>query len=360
MPLRYPLNHPPSDATDLSADNRSPASPLRRTLLRGIGLAGLSLCLSPSLLAAVIKHPKQHFSKAYLAQLIAAETGLPEKQVAQTLKGARFIPSIITRITTPYESRPYAEYRPLFLTDSMQQAGKRYLSEQATIFKTVENEYQVEAELIAAILGMETRYGRHRGSDRIIDALYTLSTGFPRRADFFRHELGEFLLMAREEKLDATTALGSYAGAFGTTQFIPSSFRAYAVDADGDGRRNVWDSPSDIIASVGNYFHRHGWEAGRPCAHWLPVTPALAARAKAGFREWGELAEIRQQLPPLPSSWHDDDKVAIIDMQPAQGRRFALVHYNFYVITRWNRSYNYAMAASEVAAMLGGKIFAVS
>lgn len=360
MPLRYPLNHPPSGATDLPADNRSPANPLRRTLLRGIGLAGVSLCLSPPLLAAVIKHPKQHFSKAYLARLIAAETGLPEKQIAQTLKNARFIPSIITRITTPYESRPYADYRPLFLTDSMQQAGKRYLSEQATIFNAVEKEYQVEPELIAAILGMETRYGRHRGSDRIIDALYTLATGFPRRTDFFRHELGEFLLMAREEKLDAVTALGSYAGAFGTTQFIPSSFRAYAVDADGDGRRNVWDSPSDIIASVGNYFHSHGWEAGRPCAHWLPVTAVLAARAKAGFREWGELAKIRQQLPPLPSSWLDDDKVAIIDMQPAQGRRFALVHYNFYVITRWNRSYNYAMAASEVAAMLGGKIFAVS
>jgi len=325
-----------------------------------MGLGAVSLCLPAPLLAAVIRHPKQHFSKAYLARLIASETGIPEKQVAHILKDASFVPSIITRITTPYESRSYAQYRPLFLTDSMQRMGQAYLTEQAKIFTTVQQKYQLEAEMIAAILGMETRFGRHRGTDRIVDSLYTLSTGFPRRADFFRRELGEFMLLADEEKLDASTQLGSYAGAFGSTQFIPSSFRAFAVDADGDGRRNVWDAPEDIIASVGNYFHRHGWEAGRPCAHWLPVTPALTARAEAGFKQWGKLADIKQHLPQLPSRWRDNDKVAVIEMQPQQGRRFALVHYNFYVITRWNRSYNYAMAASEVAAMLGGEIFAVS
>jgi len=358
MPLPSILNQPSSE--QLSTDEESLANPSRRTLLRAIGLAAALGALSPSLLAAAIQHPKQLVSKNILIRLLATETGIPAPQVRHTLKDAHFIPDIIRRISTPYESRSYAQYRPLFLTDSMRKMGRAYLAKHQAVFAIVEKKYQVEAEIIAAILGMETRFGRYRGTDRMIDSLYTLSTGFPRRADFFRRELGEFMLLADEEKLDTSTQLGSYAGAFGSTQFIPSSFRAYAVDANGDGKRDVWNSPADIIASVGNYFHRHGWEYGRPCAYWLPVTPALASRAKAGFKKLGTLAGIKPYLPHLPPCWRDDDKVAIIDMQPRQGRRFVLVHYNFYVITRWNRSYNYAMAASEVAAMLGGKIFAVS
>ncbi|MDX8405140.1 MAG: lytic murein transglycosylase [Mariprofundus sp.] len=356
-----PLQPQPTQLTD-SPDNHneSEINPLRRRLLRNCALATIPLCLPTSLLAAIIKHPSQHISKVELARRIAADTGIAAAEILPILMDARFVPNIITSITTPYESRPYSRYRPLFHTDSLKWAGQMYLNKHQTTFTAVEKKYRVEAEMIAAILGMETRFGRNRGKDRIIDSLYTLSTGFPRRADFFRKEFGEFLLLVREEKLDARKQMGSYAGAFGTTQFIPSSFRAYAVDADGDGRRDVWDSAEDIIASVGNYFHRHGWQQGRPCAHWLPVSTVLQAHAKAGFKQWQKLADIRELLPALPPRWHDDDKVAIIDMHPQQGRRFALVHYNFYVITRWNRSYNYAMSATEVAAMLGGVSFAVA
>lgn len=344
-----------------SPDNDQPiANPLRRTLLRGAGFAAAALCLPTPLLAAAIRHPRQHVDRDTLIRLVASETGLPLDHVHALLRHATFTPSIIRQITTPYESRSYAEYRPLFLTHSMKKMGEQYLSEQHHHFTAAEARYHVDKEIIAAILGMETRFGRHRGKDRIVDSLYTLATGFPRRADFFRKELGEFLLLAQEEHLDATQQLGSYAGAFGTTQFIPSSYRAYAVDADGDGRRNVWDSPADIIASVGNYFHRHGWQQGRPCAHWLPMIPKLQAHAEAGFEQWVTLASLRRQLPALPPQWRDDDKVTLILMQPEQGRRLALVHYNFYVTTRWNRSYNYAMAATEVAAMLGGQSFAVT
>jgi len=343
-----------------STANTQPADPLRRHLLQGCAMAAAALCLPASLQAAIIRHPKQHISKAELARRIASETGLPVTQVLPILEDARFKPGIITSITTPYESRPYASYRPLFVTDSMKTSGHNYLKLHAAQFSSVARQYGVEPTLIAAILGMETRFGRHRGKDRIIDSLYTLSTGFPRRADFFRKEFGAFLLLAREEKLDARKQLGSYAGAFGTTQFIPSSYRAYAVDADGDGRRDVWDSPADIIASVGNYFQRHGWAEGRPCAHWLNTDEKLTTMAKQGFKQWHQLAEIRSLLPALPEQWLDSDKVAIIEMQPRQGRRFALVHYNFYVITRWNRSYNYAMAASEVSHLLGGESFAVN
>lgn len=295
--------------------------------------------------------------QALIATLVQ-QTRLPEEFVAKSIQQAQFIPSVIERITRPYESRPYAEYRPLFVTPKMQAMGREYLKQNRVLFAKARETYHVEPEIIAAILGLETRFGRHKGKDRIIDSLFTLATGYPRRAEFFTRELGELLLLSYEEKLAPEGIMGSYAGAFGTTQFIPSSYRAYAVDADQDGRRDVWHSTADIIASVANYFERHGWQQGRPVAHWLPGTErdypdALRLRASEGFGQWSALAEIKKHLPRLPDSWHDDDQVALIRMQTAQGKRLALVHRNFYVITRWNRSYNYAMAVTEVAAMLG-------
>ncbi|RMH59665.1 MAG: lytic murein transglycosylase, partial [Zetaproteobacteria bacterium] len=147
---------------------------------------------------------------------------------------------------------------------------------------------------------------------------------------------------------------GSYAGAFGATQFMPSSYRAYAVDADGDGKRDVWHSAADIIASVAHYFHRHGWQHGRPVACWLPWRTSLTLRAKQGLRAFTSLRSLRSALPDLPDRWRDTDQVAVIAVVMREGeQRMALVHRNFYVITRWNRSYHYALACSELAARLG-------
>ncbi len=292
-------------------------------------------------------------ARRLLARQLARETGLDASGILQILNRAEFKPSIIRRIKTPYEAKPYADYRKLFITPTMRRQGEQFLRKHAEILTRQEQRYGIERQIIAAILGMETRFGRYRGKDRLLDSLYTLSTGYARRAEFFRHQLGEFLLLCREEKLKPEQVLGSYAGAFGTTQFIPSSFRAYAVDADGDGKRDVWHSVPDITASVGNYFRQHGWQQGRPVAHWLPYQKNLKQRAEHGIRTWSPLAELRAKLPELPPIWHDRDKTAIITMRTDQGRQMALVHYNFYVITRWNRSYNYAMATAEIAAMLG-------
>ncbi|MDX8407169.1 MAG: lytic murein transglycosylase B [Mariprofundaceae bacterium] len=334
----------------------------RRSLLRIMGLGPILLMLSLPLCAWAESGPTPAIDKGTLIDLLTRQTGFPRAKVQATLADAQFIPSVIERITTPYESRPYAEYRPLFVTSSMNKMGRAYLHEQQQVFNAVEKKYQVEAEVIAAILGLETRFGRHKGKDRILDSLYTLAAGFPRRSAFFTRELGELLLLSEEEKLKPNAVMGSYAGAFGATQFIPSSFRAYAVDEDGDGRRDVWGSVRDIIASVANYFHQHGWQHGRQVAFWLPgvkgdYPAAIQERSGKGFKSWSTLAELRQQmqggLPKIPVDWRDDDKVTLIDMQTETGPRIALIHYNFYVITRWNRSYNYAMATTEVAAMLG-------
>jgi len=329
-------------------------SPERRAALRFGGAALSALLLAPAMAWSLGD------DRAALIDALVKQTGLPRKQVAAAIAKARFHDSIIKRITTPYESRPYSKYRPLFVHPKLAKKGEEYLAQHHDIFEEARQKYHLQPEMIAAILGMETHYGRHRGNDRVLDSLFTLATGFPRRAAFFRRELGEFLLMCQEESRQVDQVLGSYAGAFGTTQFIPSSYRAYAVDGNGDGKRDVWDSPKDIIFSVGNYFHRYHWDDTRPVAHWLPQSVMKTAQIKMLLHtkklQWQPLVTLRSAVGSLPSMWHDDDQVSVIALQGSEGAMPLLIHHNFFVITRWNRSHNYAMAATELAAMLGSKL----
>jgi len=331
--------------------NNTPDATRRKLILNGsAALAALSLAPA-SAISATASQRQQMIVK------LQEETGLKIGFIEKAISQAVYDKSVIKRIKTPYESRSYGEYRPLFVHQRLADKGLAYLKEHQVIFDRAEKRYGVQPEVIAAILGMETRYGHYKGKDRVLDSLYTLASGYPRRANFFRRELGELLLLCQEEKIDPAMIKGSYAGAFGTTQFIPSSFRGYAVDADGDGKRDVWGSPDDIINSVANYFDRHGWSADRPVAHWLDKVPNklfIKRMLKDETKKWHKLSEIRKHVAlDIPESWMDDDRVALIQRKTAQGKRTALVHYNFYVITRWNRSYNYAMAITELANMLG-------
>ena len=338
----------------MSDMNARKPDPIRRSLM----LKTPAILAVASIAPTSLLHASETDSQRQtMIRKISKETGLDIEFVAAAIGQAQFDESVITRIKTPYESKPYAEYRPLFVHKPLADKGLAYIGEHRDIFDRTTADYGVQPEIIAAILGMETRYGHYKGKDRVLDALYTLAAGYPRRADFFRRELGEFLLLCREEKRDPISINGSYAGAFGTTQFIPSSYRGYAVDADRDGRRDVRESPTDIISSVANYFHRYGWDRNRPVALWLdhlPYNPLSRTMLKDETREWRNLGDIRNKLAlKLPDSWRDDDRVALIQRVTDKGKRTALVHRNFYVITRWNRSYNYAMAITELAHMLG-------
>ncbi len=309
----------------------------------------------------------QYVSKEKLIGILSKETGLPVAELRLIMKSATFSPGIIKRMTTPWEARPYAKYRPLFIKTRMKDKGRAYIKEHYLLFASIEKKYQVDAEIIAAILGIETRFGDAHGKNPILDSLYTLSTGYPRRADFFRKQLGAIIQISRQDKLKLKDLKGSYAGAFGSIQFIPTSFRDYAVDEDGDGVRDVFKSYPDIIGSVANYFHKHGWQHGRPSAYWLPVnakiTPAWRKRAGGKLNYWVTLADLRSSMPAvfsrIPAPWRDNDKVSIIEMKTGKGRQLALVHYNFHVIMRYNPSFNYAMAVTEIASMLERKTFAV-
>jgi len=304
----------------------------------------------------------QTTSRQQLSTMLQKEFSLSPHIIKIALGKAEFRPNIIERMLKPYEAKPYAEYRPLFVNTRLAKTGRDYIRRHRDIFDQAQKKYGVQAEIITAILGMETRFGHFMGKDRILDALYTLSTGYPKRSKFFRKELGHFLLMCEEEGLQPETLKGSMAGAFGTAQFMPSSFRAYAVDGDKDGKRNIWNDPADIIFSVANYFHRHGWSDVMPVAHWLPSTaksPRLQQALQKGTHKWEKLSALKGTgIGMLSEMWKDNDRVTLLSFDTREGKKTALVHYNFYVIMRYNTAQNYAMAATELADLLGCKMCA--
>jgi len=313
-----------------------------------VAMLMVALQSTPSM-AAAMDHGKQRVR--LIAQLVK-HAGLAASYVKPLIMQAKFDPSIIKRITTPYEGKPYVDYRKLFVNAAHIASARAYLQQHKQVFDTCEQRYGVQREMIAAILSMETRFGGYMGHDRVLDSLFTLSIGYPRRAKFFQGELAALLQLAQEEDLDPSTMVGSYAGAFGMTQFIPTSFRGYAVDANHDGKRDVWHTPLDIVCSVGHYFHRHHWDASRPIMQWQPASKAVASWQTKSLKHWHNFAQLRPTLSQPATMWRDDDRVNIIKGGAGKGKEFAVVHYNFYVITRWNRAFNYALAASELAEKL--------
>ena len=259
---------------------------------------------------------------------------------------------ILEAISRPAEkTKPWHEYRNIFLTPKRIDGGVSFWKENADILKRAEQAYGVDAAVIVAIIGVETRYGANTGSYRVIDALSTLAFEYPPRSKFFRSELEQFLILAREEDVDVRKAKGSYAGAMGYGQFIPSSYRAYAVDFSEDGKRDLWGNMDDIIGSVANYFNRHGWQPGKAVASRVSGNaPAsgfqVSENIKPGKKTAGDYAQAGITTdPPLPA----DQAVALLEFEQTNGPEYWLTTKNFYVITRYNRSPLYAMAVNQLS-----------
>ena len=259
---------------------------------------------------------------------------------------------ILEAISRPAEkTKPWHEYRSIFLTPKRIDGGISFWKENEDILKRAEQAYGVDAAVIVAVIGVETRYGANTGSYRVIDALSTLAFEYPPRSKFFRSELEQFLILAREEDVDVRKAKGSYAGAMGYGQFIPSSYRAYAVDFSEDGKRDLWGNMDDIIGSVANYFQRHGWQAGKPVASRVSGNaPAsgfqVSENIKPGKKTAGDYAKAGITTdPPLPV----DQAVALLEFEQTNGPEYWLTTKNFYVITRYNRSPLYAMAVYQLS-----------
>jgi len=281
------------------------------------------------------------------------EQGFDADWLRNLLANAERRQDIIDLINKPAESLPWWKYRRIFLTEQRVEQGLEYWQRNRESLTQAQARYGVPPEIIVAIIGVETFYGRNTGSHRVLDALYTLGFYHPKRGSFFQGQLESMLLMSREEQVDPTTLKGSYAGAMGKPQFIPSSFRAYAVDFDGDGRKDIWNNDADAIGSVANYFARHGWQPGQGIVDPIPtVAPQLSVLAQAGMQPSHPAEALRAQGLPIAADLPPHALLSLIELEGESAPEYWAGRQNFYVITRYNHSNLYAMAVYQLSREL--------
>jgi membrane-bound lytic murein transglycosylase B len=242
----------------------------------------------------------------------------------------------------------WSRYREKFVTDRHISGGAEFWRENARELDRASRQYGVPPEYIVGIIGVETFYGRNVGTFRVVDALATLAFEYPRRGDYFSGELESFLVMARDERIDPLTPKGSYAGAMGLGQFMPTSFMKWAVDFNGDGHKDLWD-PADAIGSVANYFKAHGWHGGQPVVTAAAATGGRARMLDAGFDTSYSLSMLASHdIRPASQAAQRED-LRLLRLSTYSGDEYWLGYHNFYVITRYNHSTNYAMAVHQLA-----------
>ncbi|MGS1076821.1 lytic murein transglycosylase B [Pseudoxanthomonas beigongshangi] len=312
-------------------------------------------------------------ARANFVRDTAARYGVDPGYIDSVLSQAVLRDDVIALMSRPAERvKPWSEYRPNFITASRISGGQAFLAKHRDALSREEKAYGVPAEIIVAIIGVETSYGGYTGKHRVLDALYTLAFRYPRSGNpqraayeqrrelFFRDELAQLFALGREEKLDITTLIGSYAGAMGMGQFMPSSYREFAVDGDGDGRRDLFNSVDDVFASVANYFRKKGGERGG----WVPGGPVVArAELQTGYPEFNPdtwtpdytLADLAQRgyRPTEPVA--PDATATLVSLEGSAGKQYWLGFQNYYAITRYNNSKMYAMAVYQLSQAIAGR-----
>ncbi|MBL4832970.1 MAG: lytic murein transglycosylase B [Pseudomonas sp.] len=322
--------------------------------LRTLAALALVGCASSNSYAA--DYSVEHPAVVPFIEEMQVEHGFAPGYVSGLLAAAERKQSIIDAISRPAERvRPWHEYRAIFITDRRIAEGVQFMQTHADALARAEQDYGVEAEVITAIIGVETFYGGNKGSHRVIDALTTLGFDYPPRAEFFRRQLKAFLVLTREQQKDPLSLTGSYAGAMGYPQFIPSSYQAFAVDFDDDGKVDIWNNPVDAIGSVANYFSEHNWQFGADVAvraqvsgarfgEGLTIDQGLEAR-----RSVGELQALGWQTEQALSA---DQSVMAYEFDGGDQMQYWLGLDNLYVITRYNRSVMYAMVVHQLSELI--------
>ncbi|WP_442802110.1 MULTISPECIES: lytic murein transglycosylase B [unclassified Shewanella] len=316
-----------------------------------------TLSISSSATAALdvnIEDEASSLKSEFLATQFAL--GFTHEEVNTFLSSAKFDQSVIDAMTKPWEAKPWHQYYPIFLTEKRLKTGLEFWKKHKSTVDRAAKEFGVDPQIIIAIIGIETFYGGYMGNYPVADALYTLGFYYLPRATFFRKELSNLQTLAKEEGLDINQLKGSYAGAMGFGQFIPSSYRHYAVDFDHDGQRDLLNNPVDAIGSVANYFHQHGWVAGAPVAIPLTDSNGIPASLKtwAGERLHYQVSDILTPTLALAESVDLDisQPALIVELELEAKSEYWIGLKNFYVITRYNRSPLYAMAVYQFSQQL--------
>ena len=285
--------------------------------------------------------------RSYIEE-VAGQHGFDQAALLTLFQAAERKESILAAISRPAERKQWHEYRRIFVTPTRIREGIEFWREHDDILRRVERVYDLPPEITVAIVGVETRYGRNVGSFRVVDSLATLAFDYPPRAPFFRGQLTEFLLLAREEGIDPLAMVGSYAGAMGYGQFIPSSFRTFAVDFDGDGTRDIWTNITDALGSIGNYFAQHGWRGDGPAVMRVDVArPVADENVNRGLKPDYD-AEQLKRLGVISDGVPPGAKAALFRMEGDEGSEYWLGLHDFYVITRYNHSRLYALAVWQL------------
>ena len=281
---------------------------------------------------------------------MAEDHGVPASRTRALLTDARILDSILEAIQRPAERKPWYKYRKIFITEKRIARGAEFWREHAHSLARAAERFGVPPEITVAIIGVESFYGVHRGRFRVLDALATLGFRYPKRSAFFLSELEAFVLLANEERLDARRVKGSYAGAMGIAQFISSSYRNYAIDFDGDGSRDLMQSPEDAIGSIANYLSMHGWRPGATIAVRAEVRGnAFRSVVEQGIKPHAAIASIRAKGVSFATYAADEEQGALLEFETKTGHEYWVGLTNFYVITRYNHSRLYALAVLELA-----------
>ena len=272
------------------------------------------------------------------------------KTLKRVLKEAKSQESILEAIAKPAEkTKAWHEYRAIFLTDERINAGAEFWRQHENELRSISEETGVPCEILVGIIGVETYFGRITGNYRVLDALATLAFDYPPISKFFKRELEEFLLLVREENIEAADATGSYAGAMGAPQFMPSSFRAYAVDSSDDGKRDIWSDWTDVIGSVANYFVAHGWNQSKEVVTRATLTNAWQGKTPDNsLKPADTVSSLSSQGVLFATDLPTDHKSQLLLLEGDEGDEYWVGFHNFFVITRYNRSVMYALAVHQL------------
>ena len=323
-------------------------------------LVVIALVAEPAL-ARLHPHPAFDLKRPEIVSFVndvVARDALKRKAVLAILAKAEPQPKIIELMTRPAEKvTPWWQYHDQFLTPERIDLGVEFWNEHRETLERVAAERGVPPEYIIAIIGVETRYGRSTGKFRVLDALATLAFDYPPRSDFFRGELEQFLLLLNEDKLNPTTTTGSYAGAMGAPQFMPSTYRRYAIDADNDNKRDLWSDWDDIIASVANYLQDKGWEPGAPVLAETHLDPDPSFQINPGKVDLNEtVADLNAHGVRIDLDVPGTTPVVLISAEQKDGPAYRVGFKNFYVITRYNGSARYAMSVYDLAQAIAQRV----
>lgn len=281
------------------------------------------------------------------------------KYLREILSKAKRKESIIKLISAPAErTLDWSDYRKIFITDERIMTGVNFWKNNKEMLERIESETGVPIEIIVGIIGVETYFGRITGNDRVIDALTTLAFEYPPRSVFFKKELKHFLILTREEELNPLVPMGSYAGAMGRPQFMPSSFRAYAVDSSGNGKRDIWGDWADVSGSIANYFLAHKWRTNEDVAvkaylgrEWKGKAPKPSNILKIS----NTLESLRNKGVQFTTKLTDKSKAELLTFKGNNGIEHWIGFHNFFVITKYNHSVMYALAVHQLGQLIASK-----